>query len=94
MAGVLQILKDNGFQCYGPSGGYPAINVVDEEDQNRLAVYRPFETPAPKRDQMKVDDTQLGTRLLFRYFLDGTVRTTNIGHVADTKRHYLRFWCR
>ena len=89
MTGVLQILKDNGFQCYGPSAGYPAINVVDEEDQTRRAVYRPFETPAPKRDQMKVDDTQLGTRLLFRYFLDGSVRTTNVGHAVDTKQHYL-----
>ena len=87
MTGILQILKDNGFQCYDPSAADPPINVDDEPD--RRPVYRPFETPAPKKDQMGVEDPRPGAPLLFRYFLDGSMRTTNAGHVVDVKQRYL-----
>ena len=87
MTGILQVLKDNGFQCYDPSAADPPINV--DAGVDRRPVYRPFERPAPKKDQMEVEDTRLGAPLLFRNFLDGSMRTTNAGHVVDVKRRYL-----
>ena len=87
MAGVLQILKDNGFQCYDPSAADEPLTVVDQEDLR--PVYRPFETPPPRREQIEVSDSPLGAQSLFRYFLDGSMRTTNAGHVVDTKQRFL-----
>ena len=87
MTGILQVLKDNGFRCYDSSATDPPINVLDDAD--RRPVYRPFETPAPKTDQIEVDDALPGSPLLFRYFLDGSMRTTTAGHVVDAKQRYL-----
>ena len=38
---------------------------------------------------MEVADNAVGARPLFRYFLDGSMRTTSAGHIVDTKRRFL-----
>ena len=86
MTGVLQVLKDNGFRCYNPGTTDDPINVVVEDPR---PVYRPFETPAPKREQIEVADSPPGARALFRYFLDGSMRTTGAGHIVDAKQRFL-----
>ena len=87
MSGVLQVLKDNGFKCYAPKVTDNPIDIDEVEDPR--PVYRPFETPAPDREQIEVTDSPTGTPSLFRYFLDGSMRTTSAGHVVDTKQRFL-----
>ena len=87
MSGVLQVLKDNGFKCYAPRVTDNPIDIDEAEDSR--PVYRPFETPAPDREQIEVTDSPTGAPSLFRYFLDGSMRTTSAGHVVDTKQRFL-----
>ena len=87
MAGILDVLKEYGFRCYEPGVASRSVNLEDEID-NR-PVYRPFETPAPIREQLSVEDTPPGVPSLFRYFVDGSMRTTNAGHIVDTKQQFL-----
>ena len=87
MAGVLQVLKDNGFRCYDASATDKPIYVLDEEVPR--PVYRPIETPRPRREQVAVADSAPGAVSLFRYFLDGSMRTTSAGHVVDGKGRFL-----
>ena len=63
MGGVLQVLKDNGFQCYDPGVADQPLNVIDQEDAR--PVYRPFETPAPRREQIEVTDSPPNASSLF-----------------------------
>lgn len=88
MAGILKALKDNGFQCYAPNATDELVN-VDDERAGRRPGYQPFETPRPKDQQLEVPDSPLGRQPLFRYFLDGSMRTTNAGHIVDTKHRFL-----
>ena len=88
MAGILKVLTDNGFQCYAPDVTDELIN-VDDEQENRRPAYQPFETPRPKGEQLEVSDGPPDAQPLFRYFLDGSMRTTNAGHVVDTKHRFL-----
>ena len=87
MSGVLQVLKDNGFKCYDPRVPDDPINIDEVEDPR--PVYRPFEAPATNREQIEVTDSPSGASSLFRYFLDGSMRTTSAGHVVDTKQRFL-----
>lgn len=88
MAGILKVLKDNGFQCYAPNAADELVS-VDDEREDRRPGYKPFETPRPRDEQLEVSDSPLGTRPLFRYFLDGSMRTTNAGYVVDPKNRFL-----
>ena len=87
MAGVLKVLSDHGFECYNPNTADAPIIALDDDAPR--PVYRPFETPAPGREQIAVGEPPPTTRPLFRYFLDGSMRTTNAGHVVDTKQRFL-----
>ena len=51
MAGILDVLKKYGFRCYEPGVANRSVDLEDEID-NR-PVYRPFETPAPTREQLR-----------------------------------------
>ena len=87
MAGIIQRLRENGFQCIGPSES-DAPPVFDTEEDRRPA-YRPFETPRPPNEQIEVVDIPPESGCLFRYFLDGSMKTTGAGHVVDTRGRYL-----
>ena len=87
MPGILKALKGCGFTCYEPSNASKGTEFEDDTD-NR-PVYREFETPATKREQMPVDDIPLKEPSIFRYFVDGSMRTTNAGYIVDAKR---QFW--
>lgn len=88
MPGVLQALKDYGFDCHHPS-------VADEQigdgtdDEDRRPVYRPFEEPQPRSEQLEVQEPHAGAPSLFRYFLDGSMRTTSAGYITDNKNRFL-----
>ncbi len=88
MAGILDLLTDNGFRCYAPNAADTPIN-VDGEREDRRPVYQPFETPRPQEEQLEVSDSPPDAQPLFRYFLDGSMRTTSAGHVVDTKQRFL-----
>ena len=87
MAGMIQRLRDSGFNCIGPSESDSPLLFSDDDD-NRPA-HRPFETPRPKTDQIEVIDIPQDSDSLFRYFLDGSMITTPAGHVVDTRGRYL-----
>ena len=88
MQGILQTLKDNGFRCFAQNWAEDLI-IDDFEEPSRL-VWRPFETPKPQYEQIEVENGRpVKTRPLFRYFLDGSMRTTGAGHIVDTKNRYL-----
>lgn len=87
MAGIIQCLRDSGFQCIGPNESDGPL-VFSTEDDRRPA-YRPFEMPRPTNDQIEVIDPQPESGCLFRFFLDGSMRTAAGGHVVDTRGRYL-----
>ena len=87
MAGIIQRLRNSGFQCVGPSESDQPLIFDLEED--RRPTYRPFETPRPTTEQIDVADVAPESGCLFRFFLDGSMRTTGAGHVVDTKQRYL-----
>lgn len=85
--GVLQALKDLGFQCYDPRAADTSFTVAEPEDSR--PVYRVFERPAPRLEQIEVAERPTPRATLFRYFLDGSMRTTGAGHVVDTSQRFL-----
>ena len=87
MAGIIQRLRDSGFQCIGPSESDAPL--AFETEDGRRPAYRPFETPRPPNEQIEVHDIPPERGCLFRYFLDASMKTTGAGHVVDTKRRYL-----
>ena len=88
MPGILKALKGCGFTCYEPSNASKGTEFEDDTDNSR-PVYREFETPATKREQVPVDDIPPKEPSIFRYFVDGSMRTTNAGYIVDAKR---QFW--
>lgn len=87
MPGILEALKECGFRCYEPSNASRAVDLEDATDSR--PVYREFETPAAGREQLPVQDTGFRRPSLFRYFVDGSMRTTNAGYLVDPKQ---QFW--
>lgn len=87
MPGILEALTNCGFTCYEPSNASRGTEFEDDTD-NR-PVYREFETPPTKREQLPVQDIPPEAPSIFRYFVDGSMRTTNAGYIVDAKR---QFW--
>lgn len=87
MPGLLEALTSCGFTCYEPSNASRSTEF--EGDSDNRPVYREFETPAAKREQLAVEDIPPDARSIFRYFVDGSMRTTNAGYIVDAKR---QFW--
>ena len=87
MGGILDNLRRVGFRCYGPSVSHEPLLI--EPTDGRSIGYTSFEKPAPRTSQIAVQDALAGERPLFRYFLDGSMRTTNAGYIVDIKRRYL-----
>ncbi len=87
MPGILKALVDQGFDCHHPSLADEPVAPAEQEE--RRPVYKPFENPPAQSDQLKVNDPPPGSRSLFRYFLDGSMRTVNAGYITDPKRRLL-----
>ena len=87
MPGILEALTSCGFTCYEPSNASSGTEF--EDDTNNRPVYREFETPPTKREQLPVQDIPSEAPSIFRYFVDGSMRTTNAGYIVDAKR---QFW--
>ena len=87
MVGILQILGENGFRCHSPKGAAPLV--PEETNGEGRPAYAPFEEPRPGKEQIAVEESRLDARQLFRYFVDGSMRTTNAGHIVDNEDRYL-----
>ena len=87
MAGILQILERHGFPCHSPKDVAP-VTLVEAADEGRPS-YAPFEDPKPKTEQILVEEHDPLVPCLFRYFIDGSMRTTNAGHIVDGEGRYL-----
>ena len=87
MPGILEALTSCGFTCYEPSNASRGTEV--ENDTDNRPVYREFEKPRTKREQLPVEDLPPEAPSIFRYFVDGSMRTTNAGYIVDA---YRQFW--
>lgn len=87
MARILEVLQQNRFRCYAPKDATPLVS-AESENEGRPA-YTPFEEPRPKTEQVAVEESLPNTPQLFRYFVDGSMRTTNAGHIIDAEGRYL-----
>ena len=87
MARILEALRQHDFNCIAP--GVSDDLSTPEAKESEPPAYRPFETPPPETDQVFVEDIPPETPLLFRYFLDGSMRTTNAGYIIDPKHRSL-----
>lgn len=85
MGGVLTVLKQKGFKCVDPTITDEPSFVEGEEDIRPVGGV--FELPKPRTEQIKVRD-RAERQSLIRYFLDGSMRTTNAGYIVDTKHRY------
>ena len=87
MPRILEALTNCGFTCYGPSNASRGTEF--EDDTVTRPAYREFETPAERRMQLPVQDIAPEAASIFRYFVDGSMRTTNAGYIVDAKE---QFW--
>jgi hypothetical protein len=88
MTGIIKALQQAKFQCYAPNGAEPLVP-SEPEDEKRLTSFAPFEDPKPKKNQVAVEESPPPIRQLFRYFVDGSMRTTNAGYIVDPDGRYL-----
>ncbi len=89
MAGVLGALRKLGLKCYSPVSGAATITGDEDEFPSPKLDYRPFESPRPKLSQIEVPDAPSTDPSLFRYFVDGSMRTINAGYIRDPKERFL-----
>ena len=90
MTGILAALRDGNFTCYGPAGvdENDLSNELDEPDA-RPPRGKFLENPRPPGLFLPVPNIADDDPLLFRFFVDGSARTTNAGFVVDPKNRYL-----
>ena len=91
MTGILGTLTELGFRSYGPNDTDENVPPAPDDSARPGSIgYRPFEDPRPPKGQRYIAMTDdLEGPELFRYFLDGSMRTTNAGHIVDTGGRYL-----
>ncbi len=87
MTGVLQALRKCDFTCHAPSA--TGHNLEPQEEELARYTQAGFETPRPKKVQIPIFEALADSNLLFRYFLDGSMRTTAAGHVVDVRNRFL-----
>ncbi|MYD35883.1 MAG: hypothetical protein F4X20_02495 [Dehalococcoidia bacterium] len=90
MAGILAALKGKRIECYAPAGaveGGATDVVLPDLRAKRLGKF--IEIPAPEGTHLHVPPIADDDPLFFRYFIDGSERVTNAGHVVDPKGRYL-----
>ena len=87
MARILEALQKANFRCYAPKNVEPLV--PDETEDEHRPSYAPFEEPRPETEQVVVGENDSDAQQLFRYFVDGSMRTTNAGYVVDSNDRYL-----
>lgn len=87
MVRILEALGKASFRCYAPRDAAPLVPAETDDEGRR--VYAPFEEPRPKTEQIAVEESRPDAPQLFRYFVDGSMRTTNAGHIVDSENRYL-----
>lgn len=87
MKRILEELRQRNFSCLAPNVQDSLSTLAPPE--TGAPSYRSFETPAPGREQIAVDDIPATKPLLFKYFLDGSMMTTTVGYIIDPKRRCL-----
>lgn len=83
MERILEALRQKNFNCLAP-GLQDDLAAPDPPEPGR-PLYRSFETPTPDTDQVRVNEVPATKPLLFKYFLDGSMKTTTAGHIVDPK---------
>lgn len=89
MARILSALQEFGLKCYSPVSGSPGISGDDDDPPSPKLDFRPFEEPKPRQPQMEVESALPTDTSLFKYFLDGSMRTTSAGFVRDPMERFL-----
>lgn len=87
MKRILEALRQNNFNCLAP-GLAEDIATPDTPEQGR-PLYRSLESPTPETDQISVTEIPAGKPLLFKYFLDGSMKTMNAGYIVDQRNQCL-----
>ena len=90
-ANILHAVAEAGFKVYGPSDVDQMLPAGSDQDDRRHGITKDvFEEPKPRSAQgtIAVEDTPSSPQL-FRYFLDGSMRTTAAGTMVDTRNRYL-----
>lgn len=82
MAGVLKALVDLNIKCCGPQvGSNPLEDDSKEIPGKRPLGFTPFEEPKHRNSQIQIQDPEPHAKSLFRFFLDGSMRTMRAGHI-------------
>ena len=90
MTGILAALRESSFKCYGTAGvGDVDFIAVPEERDTRPPRGKLLEAPRPSTSFLPIQEIADADPLLFRFFIDGSQRTTNAGFIVDTKGRYL-----
>lgn len=90
MTGILDALREGNFTCYGPAGVDDGIIQTELPNQDARPPRGKFlESPRPKGLFLPIETIADDDPLLFRFFVDGSARTTHAGAIVDPKRRYL-----
>ncbi len=93
MTGILDALRDDKFECFGPTGvtenNEPFSSSSDSDSGPSPLGFRSMEEPCPKRQYIHLERISDMDPMLFRYFLDGSERVTDAGFVIDPRRRHL-----
>ena len=87
MGRILDALNNNRFRCVAAKSPDTLLD-AQQEAVNRRPVYQVFEAPAPKAETIQVAELGRQEHLLFKYFVDGSARTTAVAHLIDPKNRY------
>ena len=92
MGKILQALKEGDFNLCPPAGLEIQETLDEQHDHaSRRPAFTPFESPKPDEDYISVPMGMGRDRgvHLFRYFMDGSMRTTNAGYIVDNQHRFL-----
>lgn len=86
MSGILNALVDLNIECSAPQGG---PNPLDDDNSDipgkRPLGFTPFEEPKHRDPQIQVEKPDPRLSSLFRFFLDGSMRTLRAGHIHTSE---------
>lgn len=87
MTRILDALIDADYKCIATPAPETLFHEEDYVEEYPPPVYRPFETPPPKEQYLRVDDIQ-DEKSLFKFFVDGSERLTRFADIIDPKDNY------
>lgn len=90
MVRIFDSLKEGGITCIAPTEPIDHLDRVKFEEDTVLSLnYVPFEDPRPKREPKNIEEAPKSALPLFKYFVDGSMRTCSAGHIVDPRGRYL-----